>query len=55
MTELKIKIDDYGCLYAETQGGTIHRLVAQVYDNPYFAPLRLGKEVDAEEDENECD
>lgn len=54
MTELKIKIDDCGYLYAETQDGTIHRLVARVYNNPYFAPIRLGKEVE-EEDEDDCD
>ena len=52
MTEIKIKIDDYGCLYAEMPDGTIRQLVAQVYDNPYFAPIRLGKEVEAEEDKD---
>ena len=51
MTEIKIKIDDYGYLYAETHDGTIHQLVTLVYNNPYFAPIKLGKEVEAEEGE----
>ena len=52
MTEIKIKMDEYGNLYAEMPDGTIRQLVAQVYANPYFAPIRLGKEVEAEEDKD---
>lgn len=49
LTEIKIKADDYGYLYAQTPDGTFRELVAQVYDNPYFAPIRLGKEIEPEE------
>lgn len=50
MTEIKIKIDDYGYVYAETPGGTIYELVADIFGNPYFGKIKLGKEVEAEED-----
>lgn len=52
MTEIKIKIDDYGYVYAETPGGTICELVADVFGNPYFGKIKLGKEVEAEEDKD---
>ena len=52
MTEIKIMMDDYGYLYAETPGGTTYGLVADIFGNPYFGKIMLGKEVEAEEDED---
>ena len=51
MTEIKLKIDDYGYVYAEKSDGTIYELVADVFGNPYFGKIKLWKEVEAEEDE----
>ena len=50
MTEIKIIIDDYGYIYAETPGGTISEVLADVYSNPYYGKIKLGKEVEAEEE-----
>ena len=52
MKEIKIKSDDYGYLYAEMPDGTIRELLADVFDNPYFGKILLGKEVEAEEDKD---
>ena len=52
MTEIKIKIDDYGYIYAETPGGSSYEVVADVYGNPYFGKIKLWKEVEAEEDKD---
>lgn len=50
MKEIKIKSDDYGYVYAEMPDGTIRELLADVFDNPYFGKIKLGKEIEAEED-----
>lgn len=50
MTEIKLKIDDYGYVYAETPEGWIYEVLADVYSNPYYGKIKLGKEVEAEED-----
>lgn len=52
MTEIKIKIDDYGYVYAEMPDGTIRQLLADLFDNPYYGKIKLGKEVEAEENED---
>ena len=52
MIEIKLKIDDYGYVYAETPDGTIYQFLADVYDNPYYGKIKLGKEVEAEEIED---
>lgn len=52
MTEIKLKIDDYGYVYAETPDGTIYQFLADVFDNPYYGKIKLGKEVEAEEIED---
>ena len=52
MTEIKIKINDYGYAYAEMPDGTICELLADVFGNPYFGKIKLGKEVEAEEDKD---
>lgn len=52
MKEIKIKIDDYGYVYAEMPDGTIRQMVADVFANPYFGKILLGKEVEAEEDKD---
>lgn len=49
MTDIKIKMDEYGYLYAEMQDGTVHELLADVYGNPYFGKIKVGKEIEAEE------
>lgn len=49
MKEIKIKVDDYGYVYAEMPDGTIRQLLADVFDNPYFGRILLGNEVEAEE------
>lgn len=49
LTEIKIKADDYGYLYAQTPDGTFRELVADVFDNPFFGKIILGKEVEPEE------
>lgn len=49
LTELKIKSDDYGNLYAETPDGTFYELVEDVFNNPYFGKIQLGKEVEPED------
>ena len=51
MTEIKLKIDDYGYVYAETPDGTIYQFLSDVFDNPYYGKIKLGEEVEAEEDE----
>lgn len=56
MKEIKIKIDDYGYVYAEMPDGTIRELIAiadeaDEFGNPYFGKIKLGKEVEADEDE----
>ena len=53
MKEIKIKIDDYGYVYAEMPDGTIRELITIVdeFGNPYFGKIKLGKEFEAEEDE----
>lgn len=52
MREIKIIIDDYGYIYAETPDGTIYEVLADVFGNPYFGKIKLGKEVEAEEDKD---
>lgn len=49
MTDLKIKMDEYGYLYAEMQDGTVRELLADVYGCPYFGKIKVEKEVEAEE------
>lgn len=51
MTDLKIKMDEYGYLYAEMQDGTVCELLADVYGNPYYGKIKVGKEIKAEEGE----
>ena len=46
MTEIKLKIDDYGYVYAEMPDGTIRELLADVFGNPYFGKIKLAKEVE---------
>lgn len=50
MKEIKIKIDDYGYVYAEMPDGTIRQMLTDVFANPYFGKILLGKEVESEED-----
>ena len=52
MTEIKLKIDDYGYVYAEMPDGTIYQLLADLFDNPYYGKIKLGKEVEVEENED---
>lgn len=49
LEEVKIKADDYGCLYAQMPDGTFYELVADVFNNPYLGKIMLGKEVESEE------
>ena len=49
MIDLKIKMDEYGYLYAEMQDGTVCELLADVYGNPYFGKIKVGKEIETEE------
>lgn len=49
LEEIKIKADDYGYLYAQMQDGTFRELVADVFDNPFYGKIVLGKEVEPEE------
>ena len=51
MTEIKLKIDEYGYAYAEMPDGTIYQLLADLFNNPYYGKIKLGKEVEAEEGE----
>ena len=48
LTELKIKSDDFGYLYAQTPDGTFYELVADVFEDPFFGKIKLGKEVEPE-------
>ncbi len=50
MKEIKIKIDDYGYVYAEMPDGTIRQMLADVFGNPYYGKIKLGEEVEAEGD-----
>jgi len=52
MTEIKIKIDDYGYVYAEMSDGTIRKMVADVFASPYFGRILLGNEVEVKEDKD---
>ena len=52
MKEIKIKIDDYGYVYAEMSDGTMRQMLADVFANPYFGRILLGNEVEAEEDKD---
>lgn len=49
LEEIKIKADDYGYLYAQMQDGTFRELVADVFDNPFYGKIVLGKEIEPEE------
>lgn len=49
LTEIKIKADDYGYLYAQTPDGTFRELVADLFDKPFYGKIVLGKEVESEE------
>ena len=51
LTEVKIKVDDYGELYAQMPDGTICPLLA---DNPYFCSVILGNEVKLDESSGDC-
>ena len=44
-------MDEYGYLYAEMPDGTVHELLADVYGNPYFGKIKVGKEIEAEGEE----
>ncbi len=52
MKEIKIKIDDYGYVYAEMSDGTIRELLVDVFGNPYFGKIKVGKEVEAEKNKD---
>jgi len=51
MTDIKIKMDDYGYLHAEMPDGTVRDLLADIYGNPYFGKIKVGKDSEAEEGE----
>lgn len=44
LEEVKIKADDYGCLYAQMPDGTFYELVADA-----LGTITLGKEVESDE------
>ena len=48
LTELKIKSDDYGNLYAQTPDGTFYELIADLINDPFIGKIKLGKEVEPE-------
>ena len=50
MTELKIVMNDYGVLYAVLPSGEVREIVADVYRNPYYGIVRIGKEQEEEHD-----
>ncbi len=49
LTEIKIKVDDYGYAYAQMPDGTYRELVSDVFGIPFFAKIVLGEEVESEE------
>ena len=51
MTELKIFMDEYGNLFALLPSGDMREIVADVYGNPYYGPVRIGKTVEEDTDE----
>ena len=53
MTELKIAIDDYGCLIAITPDGEEYPLLADIPNNPYYGIVKLVDERKA--NERECE
>lgn len=48
MSEIKIVMDDYGNLFAVLPSGDIRKIVADVYGNPYYGPVRIGETVEEE-------
>lgn len=51
MKEIKIKIDDYGYVYAEMPDGTIRQMLT-LQLNQYFGKIKLGPEVEAKENKD---
>lgn len=49
MTELKIVMDEYGNLFAILPNGDMRKILADIYENPYYGAVRLGE---SEEEEN---
>lgn len=48
MTELKICMDDYGYLYSVLPDGTTRELLVDIYGNPFYGKLKVGKEAEEE-------
>lgn len=49
LSEIKIKADDYGNLYAQMSDGTFRELLIDVLDSSFYGKIVLGKEVESEE------
>ena len=43
MTEVKIVMNDWGLLFAILPSGEIREIQADVYGNPYYGQVRIGK------------
>lgn len=46
MEEVKIVMDEYGILYAVIPDGTIRKICADVYGNPYYGQVQVLGEVE---------
>lgn len=44
MTEIKIVMDDYGCLYAILPDESKRAIHADIFGNPYYGVVRIGEE-----------
>lgn len=47
--EVKIVMDEYGILYAVIPDGTIRKICADVYGNPYYGRVRVLSEAEEAE------
>ena len=46
MTELKIVMDEYGNLFAMLPNGDKRKIIADVYENPYYGTVRIGETIE---------
>lgn len=46
MTELKIVMDEYGNLFAILPNGDMRKIIADVYENPYYGTVRIGETIE---------
>lgn len=49
MTEVKMVMSDYGLLYVIFPDGSKRKIIADIYDNPYYGIVRVAEEQEKSE------